>query len=347
MLRVLLTGASGQVGSRVVRKLLRSGYDVLAFVLPGDENFGRLDGLDLEICRGNLLDPDSVEKAVSQVDAVVHTANLVSPLPGMTQSEFFDNNVRSTLHLAWSAGRRAESIERFVHISSSSVYPNDSHQLRPAYHPVDEEHPKRPRGTYALSKLIGEKILESVRDETGLRTVVLRPSGIVSGDAVLQRFTVGLAAAILKAGYKNPESEVCIDTPVEPWKDLEEKSLGPEQPIDARDTEGHPWVYQLVDARDVAEAAVLALERPEAVGEVFNVACESPIPFSDSAPLISEVTGLPILKWEFPVRWVFDLSIEKARSVLAYRPKWGIEQMVRSASAFRRAEADGYEEPFD
>ncbi len=342
MSTVLVTGATGQVGSRLVRKLLRRGDKVLAFVLPDDPLRERLAGLDVEVVEGNLLDAQAVEAAVSRADAVIHTANFVGRPQGMDESAFFDNNVRSTLHLALAAGRRAEQIQWFVHISSSAVYPNDSHMLAPCYHPVDEEHPKRYSGVYALSKWVGEDIVGATRRETGLQTVIIRPSGIVSGEAILSRYTVGFAIAILRTAQRHPRSEIHHPEIAEMLKELEQAD--PKQPLDARDADGRSWLYQPADARDVAEACVVALEEPNAVGEAFNVAAPRPIPFSEAAPLISEATGLPVLTMRFPVRFIYDLSVVKAKTLLRYQPRWDIEPMVRSASAVRRGEASGYED---
>lgn len=100
MKRVLVTGACGQVGSRVVRQLLERDYDVRGLVLPGDVARSRLDGLDIEVMEGNLLDMSVAARAMDGVDGVIHTANLVAPLPGMSESEFFDNNVLATFNLS-------------------------------------------------------------------------------------------------------------------------------------------------------------------------------------------------------------------------------------------------------
>lgn len=339
---VLVTGATGQVGSRLVRKLRRRGYQVMAFVMPNDPFRERLTGLEVEVFEGNLLDAPAVEQAVARADAVIHTANFVGRPQGMDESAFFDNNVRSTLHLALAAGRRAERIQRFVHISSSAVYPNDSHVLAPCYHPVDEEHPKRFTGVYAMSKWIGEDIVEATRRETGLPTVIIRPSGIVSGEAILSRYTVGFVMNVLRSAQRHPRSEIHYPHIAETLKELEQAD--PKQPIDARDADGRTWLYQPAEARDVAEACALALEEPNAVGEAFNAAAPRPIPFSEAAPLISEATGLPVVTRQFPVRFIYDLSITKAKTLLGYQPHWDIEPMVRSAVAVRKGEASGYEE---
>src|SRR5579884_4290094 len=177
MAKVFVTGAAGQVGSRLVRQLLARDDEVRALVLPNDPLRSRLDGLDVEVVEGNLMDPDLVEKLVEGADAVVNTANFVGRPARMSESEYFDNNVRGTFHVVRAASKRADSISRLVHISSSSVYPNNSEVRATAYEPVDEQHPLRPQGVYGASKMNGEDIVRALARETGLQAAIIRPSG--------------------------------------------------------------------------------------------------------------------------------------------------------------------------
>lgn len=341
MAKVLVTGAAGQVGCRLVRQLLAKDYEVKGLILPNDPARGRLKGLAVQIVEGDLLDPAVAESAVADVDAVIHTANLVGPLPGMSESAFFDNNVRTTFHLARAAGRKADKLQRFVHISSSSVYPSDSHEVATCYAPIDEVHPLRPRGVYPLSKLIGENIVWATMRETGLPVTVIRPSGIASGDSILGRWNVGFVSIILRAGQSHPESELYMRDGRELWRELEAAAPSKETPCAITDDKGRPWIYRPVDARDVAHACVCALESPAAVGEAFNAAAPEPIYYPEAAEVLSEVTGLPVFKWQVPVRWVFDLTIAKAKTLIGYRPRWGIREMVADAVKFRKGESDG------
>lgn len=341
MKTILVTGAAGQVGSRLVRQLLDRDYEVRALVLPDDPARDRLDGLDIEIFEGNLLDTDTADSAVIGVHRIVHCANLVSPLLEMTQEEFFDNNVRATFNMAQAAADHDDTVERVVSVSSSSVYPNDSQVLACAYHPVDELHPKRPNGIYPLTKLIGEDIVRTLGRTADLEIAIIRPAGIVSMTDILSRWTVGFVSTILKVGVTTPGSEMYMEDAGEPWEELQAAADDADQPCAVTGPDGHPWMYQLVDARDVARGAICALEHPAAAGEAFNIAAPQPISFVHGAGVLAEATGREVIEWQAPVRWVFDLDITKARTLIGYEPQWGVEEMIADAIAVQNGESDG------
>ncbi len=332
MAKVLVTGACGQVGSRLVRQLIERKYEVRALILPDDPNRKRLAGLDIEIVEGNLLDLNITETVVKGINAVIHTANLVSPIQGMTQSEFFHNNVLSTYNIV-SAASHAGTVMRFVHTSSSAVYPNDTQIIDAAYHPVDELHPLRPIGTYAATKLAGENALEALARESGMAYSIIRPSGILSGTSACRVTTAGFIAAILRSGQANRRSSLYMSDGNDVVRDLLEKSGSPDRPCAITDLNGFPWLYQPVHAADVALGLICALEHPAAVGEAFNVAAPQPFHMPDGAKLLAELTGKAIFSYGVPVRWIFDLSIVKAKSLIGYNPQWDMEKIIKSAVA--------------
>jgi nucleoside-diphosphate-sugar epimerase len=340
MAKILVTGAAGQVGSRLVRQLLDKNYDVKGLVLPDDPNMEHIGALDIELVEGNLMDPDVASSAVEGIDAIIHTANLVGSLPGMSEGEFFDNNVRTTFNIARAASTRADELTRFVHFSSSSVYPNDSQTVAVSYHPVDEQHPQRPMGIYPMSKIIGENIVTATARETGLQVSIIRPSGICSGDAVMGRWSVSFVARLLTMGQQKPEGCLYMADGTEVWHDLEKAAESPSQPCAITDDQGRPWEYQLVDARDVAHGAVCALEADAAVGEAFNIAAPRPIAYPEAAQVIADATGDSVLEWQVPVRWLFDLDITKAKAMIGFDPKWDIAEMVSSAMKVRAGEPE-------
>ncbi len=329
-MRVLVTGAAGQVGSRLTLRLLQKGHQVVAVTLPGDPLAERIKGLSVEIREGDLLNWSFVLSLVDGVDAVVHAANFVS-----SSLEAFHNNLMNTFYLVHAFSRRSDTLRRFVHISSSAVYPNDSHLLAPCYHPVDEDHPKRPMGVYALGKWAGERIVWDVARSTGLRVTVIRPTAIVSDDRILSRWTTGFVATVLRTGYEHRKSEIyhpdggrLADNILKEW--------GPDKYCSVTDAEGRPWSQQVVDARDVAEICAVSVEHPAAEGEAFNVSGPGPVLFAEASGLISFLTSQTIAQIPLPVRWIFDLSNAKARSVLGFQPQWSVPLMIRSALHFQR-----------
>jgi UDP-glucose 4-epimerase len=331
-----VTGATGQVGCRLVRQLLAANHEVRGTVWTGapPAELERVAELDLDLRTGDLADLEFVRGAVAGVDAVVHTANLVGP--------YFENNVQTTLQVSRACGEAAGRLERFVYVSSSGVFPNDSHVLACAYHPVDENHPKRATSEYNLSKLVGEQLTELAARRTGLRTVVVRPSHVLSGEKVLAQFTVQRVVSNLKSGQANPGSELYMADGTELWRHVEAQAESPDQPCSVTDLEGRPWYYQPNDARDVAHAIVCALQRPEALGESFNLGAPEPFLFTHGARTLAELSGRRLLEIKLPVRWRYDHAIAKARGWIRYGPRGDLATMMRDAWAVKQGDFKDY-----
>ena len=334
-MKVLVTGGTGQVGARLVRQLLARNHQVRVTVWDKAPALEQIAGLDVEVRSGELTDPEFVRQAVAGVDAVVHTANLVGP--------HFTNNVQTTLEVARACGDAADSLDRLVYVSSSGVFPNDSHVLECAYHPVDEQHPKRVTSEYNLSKLIGEQLMELTTRRTGLRTVVVRPSHVLSGEKILAQFTVQRVVGLLKTGQSNPGSALYMAGGTELWHQVEAAAEDAAQPCLVADLDGRPWYYQPNDARDVAHALVCAVERPEALGESFNLGAPEPFLVTEGARMLAELTDRTPLEIKLPVRWRYDHAIGKAKTWIGYQPRGDLSAMLHSAIAVQRGEHQGYD----
>jgi dihydroflavonol-4-reductase len=167
--KVLLTGASGFVGSAVARKLRQRGFSVRALVRPASP-VAHLDGLDLEFVRGDLRDADSVQKAMSGVRGVFHVAadyRLWAPDP----QEIVRNNMLSTTNVMREAMRAG--VERVVYTSSVATL-----VCRPVGAPSDETMPLdegHAIGAYKQSKVAAERLVEGMIAK-GLPAVIVNPS---------------------------------------------------------------------------------------------------------------------------------------------------------------------------
>ena len=170
--RVLVSGANGFVGSAVVRALLRHGYPVRALVRPSSDT-ANLDGLDIEIARGDLLDPASLERALQDCEGLFHVAADYR-LWARDPREIGKANVRGT-HNILRAARRC-GVRRIVHTSSVATL-----GLHHDGTPSDEDTPVRLAdmiGAYKRSKFLSEALVRRCAG-AGADIVIVNPAAPV------------------------------------------------------------------------------------------------------------------------------------------------------------------------
>jgi len=157
-MKILVTGATGKVGSRLAKRLTQRGHHVRALV----RDPSRAAGLEatIEVVHGDLLIPPSLTAAVREVDAVVHCAAFFR---GATAEQAHQVNDLGTQHLATAA--RAALVTRFVFTSTGLVYgPRGGNLAR-------EDDSCAPLDGYPRSKLAAEGFLLGLE---GLDVRVLR-----------------------------------------------------------------------------------------------------------------------------------------------------------------------------
>ncbi|MDB9703763.1 NAD-dependent epimerase/dehydratase family protein [Rhodospirillales bacterium] len=166
----LVTGATGFVGSAVVRQLLAIGADVRVLARPGNDR-SNLTGLDVDICEGDLLNPNSLVDAVKGCEGLFHVAadyRLWTRDPGSMFRANVDGT-RAILRAAINAG-----VKRAIYTSSVAVLGID-----PTGQPSDEETPVSfddMIGVYKQSKFRAEEAAMHEIIETGLDCVIVNPS---------------------------------------------------------------------------------------------------------------------------------------------------------------------------
>jgi len=170
----LVTGASGFVGTHLVRRLIDEGQTVRAFVRPGSLHAGRMRKLDVEIFEADLSDGDALRVAARGARKIFHVGAAMSgPWKAHEQT-----TVDATKHLIEAA--LAQGTERLIFVSSLAVFETSSVKT-PV---IDEDSPyhRKPRemGAYAWTKIEAEKLLFEAHRERGLAMTILRP-GIVLG----------------------------------------------------------------------------------------------------------------------------------------------------------------------
>ncbi len=170
MTKVVVTGGSGKAGRAVVRDLVAHGYDVLNIDLRApQETLSPFLEIDLS-------DLGQTVEALRGADAVVHLGAI--PAPGRRPEEVtFRNNITSTYNVFSAA--TLLGLRRIVSASSETTLGLPFDREKPAYAPIDEDHPLYPESSYALSKVLGEEMARQVNRWTGVPIVSLRFSNIM------------------------------------------------------------------------------------------------------------------------------------------------------------------------
>ncbi|MGW5318967.1 NAD-dependent epimerase/dehydratase family protein [Nocardia thailandica] len=166
-MKVLVTGATGFLGSHIAQAALAAGDEVSVLVRPGRESaVAELTGA--RIVTGDLTDPASLRTACHGADVVYHSAGLVSEVG--TRQQFWAANVDGTRALL--AAAREAGTGRFVYVSTPSVatsYEADRFG-------IDESEPyvTAPKSLYVASKTVAEQHVLAA-NAPGFTTCALRP----------------------------------------------------------------------------------------------------------------------------------------------------------------------------
>lgn len=176
MNRILVTGATGAVGPRVVQILREAGYQIrtLSIDPPDPDLFP--DGVEVLI--GDVTDPSVVKSAVQGIKTIVHMASLlhiVNPPPTL-RKEYEKVNVGGTDTVVQAALR--ENVERVIFFSTIAVYGNTANQI------ITENTPPYPDTFYAQTKLTAEKIVMQAQRTNGQPLGTVLRFGAVYGARV-------------------------------------------------------------------------------------------------------------------------------------------------------------------
>ncbi len=171
MKKILVTGASGFIGSFVVEEALKRGFETWAAVRKGSSKRYLQDGR-IRFVELDLDDPDGLRGRLAGIgfDYVVHAAGATKCLDA---ADFFRINTQGTKNLAAAVADTCPELKRFVFISSLSVL-GPVRETAP-YTDMTAADTPRPDTAYGHSKLEAERALDGMQ---GFPFIVLRPTGV-------------------------------------------------------------------------------------------------------------------------------------------------------------------------
>jgi dTDP-glucose 4,6-dehydratase len=178
MKTVLVTGGAGFIGSNFVRYLFRHRPDYHIIVLDALTYAGNPDNLPPEIRKdsrfefwhGNVTNGEIVNTLVARSNVVVHFAAESHVARSIFDNRiFFDTDVMGTQVVANAVVKAQNSVERFIHISTSEVYGTAVDV------PMSEDHPLNPTTPYAAAKTGADRLVYSYAQTYGIPAVILRP----------------------------------------------------------------------------------------------------------------------------------------------------------------------------
>jgi dTDP-L-rhamnose 4-epimerase len=347
LMRILITGGAGFIGSHLADDLIHRGHDVRALDVLAPQVHGedaRPDYLhpDVELMRGDVRDGAAVRAALEGIDAVYHFAAAVGVGQSMYEIEHYVSTNEVGTAVLWEELARRR-IERVIVASSMSLYgeglyadPSGSivegtdrtiDQLRAAdweprapdgrrLVPLPTPETKTPSlsSVYALSKYSQERLCLMLGRAYGIPVVALRFFNVYGSRQALSNPYTGVLAIFA--------SRLLNDRP----------PLVFEDGLQRRD---------FVSVHDVVQACRLALEVPEAAGRAFNVGSGTSCTIREVADMLGRVLGRhtePEIVGKYragDIRHCFA-DITLARAVLGYAPSVRLEDGIVELAAWLR-----------
>lgn len=173
MKKVLVTGAGGFIGSHLTELLVRSGFNLKAFIRYNSKNnWGWLEHSeiknDIEIISGDIRDYDSIFAAMKGVDTVFHLAALIGiPYSYVSPLAYIKTNVEGTYNVLQAA--KELSVDNVIVTSTSETYGTAQ------YVPIDENHPIVGQSPYSATKIAADQMALSYYRSFNLPVKIVRP----------------------------------------------------------------------------------------------------------------------------------------------------------------------------
>jgi nucleoside-diphosphate-sugar epimerase len=317
--RILITGATGKVGSVFIDRFLADPRFDSFTVRALCHNRTLAPRQRLEVVRGSLEHRQVAAEAVNGVTHVLHLATVKE-----TPELVMDVAVKGIFWLL-EACRVSPTFQQFILIGGDNSV---GHFVYPHPIPVTETQKHTPyAGCYALSKVLDEVILEQYYIQYNLNGCCLRAPWIMEKDDFKYQLSFG------EDVFGGPR-----------WRDLvgAEKA---DQYIQSKaipvmlDPQGQPVKRNFVHVDDLAEAILQAIDHPKAHQQTFNICMNEPVDYGELAAYLLESRGLPSVAVQTPFHSTW-LDNAKAKFLLGWRPQYDLKKLTDAAWDYQRSTDD-------
>ncbi len=315
----IVTGATGFVGTHLVRALLGKGHRVACLVRPGP-NLKRLDGLDVERLEGDIFSVERHRERIAAADYVFHVAGVVKAL----NAAAYDRVNRGGTEAVAGVVPAGSPLKRFVLVSSlAAAGPGVPGR------PVREDDPPAPRTAYGRSKRGGEEVLERLGNR--FPWSIVRPPAIYGPEDrdVFVFFQWAARGIFPRPGRRDARiSVVHVEDVVQAILLAAERPEAVGRTYFAGSARGWTWP----EIRSALEGAVgrrlRVLPAPAPLLYAAAVLCELCALITRKPPLISidKASDVRRRNWE--------CSIDRAKAELGYAPKWDVAEGFKSTYAW-------------
>ncbi len=307
MKTIFLTGASGRIGRRVVALLVDRGYKVRVMMRkpPAEESWAG----EVEVVQTALPSAGGLDAAVADADAVIH---LAACMPPVSDDEVFQTNIQGTYQLLQAISKPKKK-PRLLFASSDATYCT-GWSLGSYSSPIEEDAEQHPTVFYGLSKVLGERMCRYYEEMHELPIVLLRFVWTLEAPEILDLFVKAPYRDYVIEGDRGAwDGEGIIAVPLE--------------------EDGAPFREHVCDVRDAADAVVRALESAAAPGNAFNIAGPESFRYADVSPQLATQTGMRAVEARCRGIHSYSVSIDKARKLLGYHPRFGVVKSLQDALA--------------
>lgn len=319
IVKILITGVAGFIGSNLAAALLKRGYKVIGLddlSWGFKRNMGAIiTNKNFKFFKGDVRSQRAVDTLMPGVDCVVHLAAYKIPRYGNCLDTLMVNSIGTQTLLKAAQKNKA----KFIFASTSDVY--GKHPNLPLKEDGDLllGHSKVKRWSYAVSKLFGEHLCFAYEERYGLAVCVLRFFGSYGPNQNLSWWG-GPQSVFINAALKNEPIELHGDG-------LQTRS------------------FTYID--DVVDGIIRAVERKESIGEIFNIGNDKEISILNLAKLIWKLVKrnskpkfkfIPYSKFSGNYEDVRRRvpGIDKARRLLGFEPKVDLKEGLLETIEWQR-----------